>query len=87
VNLVSCGFGAIRGGGLGARIASLAPDGHAAARAASVAVVSATTATGAPAPVHPGWYPSVLGLVAILGVLLGGKLRAAAAAPPGPVVA
>jgi hypothetical protein len=87
VNLVICGIGAILGGWLAARIASFAPYGHAAAMAAIVAVLSATTATGAPAPVHPGWYPSVLGLVAVLGVLLGGKLRAAAASPPGPVVA
>jgi hypothetical protein len=49
--------------------------------------MSITTATGAPAPAHPGWNPSVLGLVAVLGVLLGGTLRAAAASPAGPVVA
>ena len=87
VNLVICGIGAILGGWLAARIASFAPYGHAAVMAAIVAVLSITTATGAPAPAHPGWYPSVLGLVAVLGVLLGGKRRAAAASPAGPVVA
>jgi len=86
VNLVICGIGAILGGWLAARIASFAPYGHAAVMAAIVAVLSITTATGAPAPA-PEWYPSVLSLVAVLGVLLGGKLRAAAASPPGPVVA
>jgi MFS family permease len=87
MNLVICGIGAILGGWLAARIASFAPYGHAAVMAAIVAVLSMTTVTGAPAPSHPGWYPSALGLVAVLGVLLGGKLRAAAASPAGPVVA
>ena len=87
VNLAICGIGAILGGWLAARIASFAPYGHAAVMAAIVAVSSITTVTGAPAPSHPGWYPSALGLVAVLGVLLGGKLRAAAASPAGPVVA
>ena len=87
LNLVICGIGAILGGWLAARIASFAPYGHAAVMAAIVAVLSMTTVTGAPAPSHPGWYPSALGLVAVLGVLLGGKLRAAAASPAGPVVA
>jgi hypothetical protein len=87
VNLAICGIGAILGGWLAARIASFAPYGHAAVMAALVAVLSLTTATGTPAPAYPGWYPSVLGLVAVLGVLLGGKLRAAAASGAGPVVA
>ena len=87
VNLVICGIGAILGGWLAARIASFAPYGHAAVMAALVAVLSITTATGAAAPAYPGWYPSVLSLVAVLGVLLGGKLRAAAASGAGPVVA
>ena len=50
VNLVICGIGAILGGWLAARIASFAPYGHAAVMAAIVAVLSITTATGAPAP-------------------------------------
>jgi hypothetical protein len=86
LNLVTCGLGAILGGWLAARIASFAPYGHATVMAAVVAVLSITTATGTP-PAHPGWYPTVLSLVAVLGVLLGGKLRAAAAAGAGPVVA
>jgi hypothetical protein len=87
MNLAICGIGAILGGWLAARIASFAPYGHAAVMAAVIAVVSITTVTGAPAPAYPGWYSSVLGLVAVLGVLLGGKLRAAAASGAGPVVA
>jgi len=87
LNLATCGLGAILGGWLAARIASFAPYGHAAVMAALVAVLSITTATGTPASAYPGWYPSVLGLVAVLGVLLGGKLRAAAASGAGPVVA
>ena len=87
VNLAVCGIGAILGGWLAARIASFAPYGHAAVMAAIVAVLSITSAPGAPATAYPGWYPSALGLVAVLGVLLGGKLRAAAASGAGPVVA
>jgi hypothetical protein len=87
VNLAVCGIGAILGGWLAARVASFAPYGHAAVMAAIVAVLSITTVTGAPAPGYPGWYPSALGFVAVLGVLLGGKLRAAAASAAGPVVA
>ena len=85
LNLVICGAGAILGGWLAARIASFAPYAHAAVMAAIVAVLSVGTATGVPAAGSPSWYPSVLGLVAVFGVLLGGKLRAAAST--GPVVA
>jgi hypothetical protein len=87
VNLVICGIGGILGGWLAARIASCAPYGHAAVMAAIVAGLSITIPSDAPAPARPEWYPSVLGLVAVLGVLLGGKLRAAAASGAGPVVA
>lgn len=79
-NLLICGVGAVLGGWLAARVASYAPYGHASAMAAIVAVLSITTAAGVPAPAYPGWYPSVLGIVAVLGILLGGKLRAAASA-------
>ena len=87
LNLVVCGAGAVLGGWLTARIARSSPYAHAAALAALVAVISIPSATGAPAPAHPGWYPAAIGLVAVLGVLLGGKLRAAAASADGPVVA
>lgn len=86
-SLVICAIGAVLGGWLAARLASFAPYAHAAGMAAIVAVVSVSTATGNPAPGYPDWYPSVLGLVAVFGILLGGKLRAAAAAAAGPVVA
>lgn len=86
-NLIVCGVGAVIGGWLAARIAPSAPYGHAAALAAIVAIVSIPSATGAPAPAHPGWYPAAIGLIGVLGVLLGGKLRAAAASAEGPVVA
>jgi hypothetical protein len=85
LNLAVCGAGAILGGWLAARVASFAPYGHAAVMAAIVAVLSLSTATAAPAAGSPGWYPGALGLVAVVGVLLGGKLRAVAST--GPVVA
>jgi hypothetical protein len=87
LSLLICAVGAVLGGWLAARIASFAPYGHASVMAAIVAVVSATPATGAPPPGQPGWYPPVLALVAVSGILLGGKLRAAAASATGPVVA
>jgi hypothetical protein len=77
-NLLICGVGGILGGWLAARIAPYAPYGHAAAMAAIVAVLAIGTATDAPASAHPGWYPSALSVAAVLGILLGGKLRAAA---------
>lgn len=86
-NLLVCGIGAVLGGWLAARIASFAPYGHAAVMAAIVAVLSISTATGTSAPGYPDWYPSVLGLIAVFGILLGGKLRAAAAAASGAVIA
>lgn len=82
LNLVFCGIGAVLGGWLAARIGSTAPYGHAAAMAAIVAVFAINAATAMPTPGQPGWYPSALGLVAVTGVLLGGKLRAAAASAP-----
>ncbi len=83
VGLIVLGMGAVMGGWLAARIASFAPYGHAAAMAAIVAVLSIEVATAAaPTPGQPEWYPSALGLVAVVGILLGGKLRAAAAGPP-----
>jgi len=78
------GIGAVIGGWLTARTAPGAPYGHAAALASIVAVVALPTATGPPAASQPGWYPAAIGLVAVLGVLLGGKLRAAAASAEGP---
>ena len=81
VSLVVLGIGAVIGGWLAARIATFAPYGHAAAMAAIVAVLSIEVATGPPSPGQPGWYPSAIGLVSVVGILLGGKLRAAASAP------
>lgn len=76
-----CGLGGVFGGWLTARIGSSAPYAHAAALAAVVAVLSIEVAMAMPTPGQPGWYPSLLGIVAVTGVLLGGKLRAAATAP------
>ncbi len=87
INLVVCGIGAILGGWLSARIAAFAPYGHAAVMAAIVGAVAIRTVTGVPAAGYPDWYPTALGLIAVSGVLLGGKLRAAAASAAGPVVA
>jgi MFS family permease len=79
--VVFCGLGGVFGGWLTARIGSSAPYAHAAALAAVVAVLSIEVAMAVPTPGQPGWYPSLLGIVAVTGVLLGGKLRAAASAP------
>jgi hypothetical protein len=87
LNLVACGVGAVLGGWLAARLAPFSPYAHAAVLAAIIAIVSIPSATGAPAPAQPQWYPAALGLIAVLGVLLGGKLRAAASSADGPVIA
>ena len=79
LDLVVCAVGAVLGGWLAARIASFAPYGHASVMAAIIAVLSATVSV-APTPGEPGWYPSAVALTAVVGILLGGKLRAAAAA-------
>ncbi len=79
--VVFCGLGGVFGGWLTARIGSSAPYAHAAALAAVVAVLSIEVAMAVPTPGQPGWYPSLLGIVAVTGVLLGGKLRAAATGP------
>src|SRR6478609_4542116 len=79
LNIVFSGIGGVLGGWLTARIGSSAPYGHAAALAAIVAMLSIEAAMAMPTPGQPAWYPSVLGIVAVTGVLLGGKLRAAAA--------
>jgi hypothetical protein len=81
LNLVFYGIGGVFGGWLAARIGATAPYAHAAAMAAIVAVLAINAATAMPTPGQPGWYPSALGLAAVTGVLLGGKLRAAAASP------
>ena len=78
-NLGVAAVGAVIGGWLAARAAPGFPYAHAAALAALVAVIALPSATGASRGPHPGWYPAALALVAVLGVLLGGKLRAAAA--------
>jgi hypothetical protein len=78
LNLVFSGIGGILGGWLTARIAASAPYAHAAALAAIVALLAIEAALAIPTPGQPGWYPSALGMVAVTGVLLGGKLRAAA---------
>ncbi len=83
VSLIVLGMGAVVGGWLAARIATFAPYGHAAAMAAIVAVLSIELLAAAPpSPGQPGWYPSAIGFVAVIGILLGGKLRAAAAGGP-----
>jgi hypothetical protein len=86
-NLVTGALGAVLGGWFTARIAAFAPFGHAAVLAAVVATLAIATAASAPATPQPGWYPIVIGVIGVAGVLTGGKLRAAAAAAGGPVVA
>lgn len=80
-NLTIGAFGAVLAGWLTARIAGFAPYGHATALAAVVAVLSIVSASNDTAVPQPAWYPAAAGIVVVVGVLLGGKLRAAAARP------
>jgi hypothetical protein len=85
VNVAVSAMGAVMGGWLAARIGGAAPFMHAAVLAVIVAVLSVATLLNAPASAQPRWYLIVLSTIVVVGVLLGGKLRAAAAAA-GPVV-
>ncbi len=85
-NLATNLLGAVFGGWLAARIGASAPFGHAVALAAITAVLSIGAVVQAPAAGQPAWYAAVVGIIGVAGVLAGGRLRAAAAAP-GPVVA
>jgi hypothetical protein len=80
-NLAIAAFGAVLAGWLTARIAGFAPYGHATALAAIVTVLSIVSASNEPALPQPAWHPATAGIIAVVGVLLGGKLRAAAARP------
>jgi hypothetical protein len=86
-NLSASFLGAVFGGWLAARIGASAPFAHAAALAALTAVVSVASVFQAPPGAQPGWYAIVVGIIGVGGVLLGGKLRAAAASSSGAVVA
>jgi hypothetical protein len=80
-------LGAVMGGWLAARIGAFAPLSHALALAILTAVLAALSALQAPDGAQPAWYPPVVGSIGVAGVLLGGKLRAAAAAADAGVVA
>ena len=86
-NLATGALGAVLGGWIAARSAPFAPFGHAAVLAAIVAASTIASAATVPAGSQPGWYPAVIGVIGVAGVLAGGKLRAAAAAAGRPVVA
>src|SRR5213595_3258330 len=80
LNLVFCGIGGILRGWLTARIGYTAPYPHAAAFATLVALFSIEAAIAGPSVGQDWCYPSVLGIVAVTGVLLVGKVRGAARA-------
>jgi hypothetical protein len=78
---------AVMGGWLAARIGDRAPFAHAVALAVLTAVLAVLSAPHAPAETPAGWYPWVVAILGVAGVLLGGKLRAAAAEATGTVIA
>jgi hypothetical protein len=80
-------IGAIFGGWIAARIALSAPMAHALALAALTAVLSVASAQQTAPSGQPVWYPILVGILGVAGILLGGKLRTAAAAAGGAVVA
>jgi hypothetical protein len=85
-NFATSFLGAVFGGWLAARIGAWAPFAHAAVLAVLTAVVSVVSIFQAPVA-QPGWYAIVVGIIGVGGILLGGKLRAAAASSSGAVVA
>ena len=86
-SLVVTFLGAVFGGWLAARIGMAAPMAHAAALAALIAVLAVVSASAPQGTGQPPWYPIASGAIGVAGVLLGGKLRAAAASGAGAVVA
>jgi len=86
-NLVVSLLGAVMGGWLAARIGAFAPLSHALALAIVTAVLAAVSALHPAGGAQPAWYPPVVGIIGIAGILLGGKLRAAAAAGDAGVIA
>lgn len=86
-NFATSFLGALFGGWLAARIGAWAPFAHAAALAALTAVVSVVSIFQVGPGAQPGWYAIVVGIIGVVGILLGGKLRAAAASSSGAVVA
>jgi hypothetical protein len=86
-NLLVSLLGAVMGGWLAARIGAFAPLSHALALAILTAVLAAFSAFQVRDGAQPAWYPSVVGIIGVAGVLLGGKLRAAAAAADAGVIA
>lgn len=74
-------FGALLGGWLTARTAPFAPFQHAVALAAITAMLSIAAVLAAPASAVSLWIPCVVAILDVLGVLLGGWLRASAATP------
>jgi hypothetical protein len=85
--LLVSALGGVFGGWLAARIAPVAPFGHAVVLAIAVGLLLFGVMAGASAQPQPRWYPAAAGLMGVAGVLLGGKLRASAAATAGHVVA
>jgi hypothetical protein len=85
--LVTTFLGAVFGGWLAARIGTAAPMAHAAALAALTAVLAVVSVYGPQGAGQPSWYPMATGAIGVAGVLLGGKLRAAAASGAAAVVA
>jgi hypothetical protein len=86
-SLVNAALGAVMAGWLTARIAAFAPFIHAAVLAAIVAVAAIAWAGIMPAGSMAMGYSAGIDVLGVAGVLAGGKLRAAAAAARGPVVA
>jgi hypothetical protein len=86
-NFATSFLGAVLGGWLAARIGAWAPFAHAAALAVLTAILSVVSIFQVAPRAQPGWYAIVLGIIGVSGILLGGKLRAAAASSSGAVVA
>ncbi|MDX1624163.1 MAG: hypothetical protein R3199_09290 [Gemmatimonadota bacterium] len=88
LNLVYSLMAALVGGWVAAWIANRSPFAHAVALAVLLAVVTLAGSIGGGEPAAPSggpaWYPYLVALLGILGVLLGGRLAIPAGKGPGP---
>jgi hypothetical protein len=80
VSLIGSVIAAVTGGWAAARVGSHAPFQHAAALAILIAFMTIIVWANTPAGTQPAWYLPVVGVIGVLGVLAGGRIRASASA-------
>jgi len=79
-NLLVSFLGAATGGAMAARLAPTSPWMHVAGLAALLLVLAVPSALRGSSPGQPGWYPWVIGLIGMGGVVVGAAIAGRRAA-------